>query len=197
MRKRGVSFIACLLALGICSAANAHVFINYVTPVNSLWDNWSVALLASRVVATYWTPDQSTSGFTNADPLNPTGGDSLFGVYNTSSGPPIAGRITGLTPEYGSGSTGYANPGYTYLVVFDMAWSSYAGSIPVGTYYGLAAVSGALTEQHPPPLGTADQYGGTITSLTTNLRTVPEPGTVSLMLMGLGIVAYRRFRRKE
>ncbi len=160
---------------------------------------------AAQTFAVYWSSTDSNAGFDPSSPLNPTSGEFL-GAYNTSPGPQIAGRISGSANNiyFGSGTTDYS-PGYVYIAVFELAYSTYESNgnqIPVGTYYGLSAAGGAtastsLTQQYPTPT-TPDQYGGQITSLsTTSLTTVPEPGSMALMLLGAAVVGVRRFRKRS
>ena len=184
-----------MLACLIVQCTQGAVSISYQTfPSYPLFDHLGSALAANSLFIEYWSADASLSGFNNADPLNPTL-DEVLGAYSISTGPQIAGTIVRPSPDsYGTGANTYS-PGYTYIAVFEMDYGAYSGSVAEGTYYGLGPISGNLTQQNPPP-ATPDDYGSTVSSINTTLQTVPEPASLALMLIGAGVVATRRLRKR-
>lgn len=192
------AFATAVLLLG-CAVSNGAVTINFFTASSSIKDHLNSNIAMHQTFIAYWSLDQSLSGFNNADPLNPTGGDIVLGAFDITAGAAAGGRITGHTADaFGAGTAAYS-PGYVYIAVFEYAFASYSGSIASGTYYGLGPIySQSLTQQFPTP-GTVDNYGQQITAIapvTTSLQVVPEPSTVALMLAGLGVLGFSRIRRK-
>jgi hypothetical protein len=202
MIRKASAVVGTLLLLA--GVAHAHIYVRFTTGSGTIFDHNDDPIAAQQTFAAYYSPDDSNSGFDPADPLNPTGGDELLGVYDSTRGSAtLTGRIFQDSQEYGAGATGYAD--FIYIAVFELAWATYQSNgnvIPELTHYGLSDAGGSsasekLTEQHPPPLGTPDQYGSQITSLTTSLQTVPEPGSLALMALGLGVVAVKRLRKRQ
>lgn len=188
-------FIICLSLLFLPLISMGMVTINFNTAANTLKDHNLTPLNigAQSLVLAYWSLDNSASGFNAVDPTNPTGGDVLLGAFATGAG---AGRITGQTADnFGTGS-GLYSPGFVYIAVFEQTFASYSGSIAGGTYYGVGPTLGSLTPQFPSP-SVADTYSTVVVSpITTSLQVVPEPSTVGLLIVGLGVLGFRRMRRK-
>jgi MYXO-CTERM domain-containing protein len=120
----------------------------------------------------------------------------MLGARNIS-GPPNAGRISSGSLTYPTYSGGYA-----YIAVFDMLYSAYAGSIPVGTKYALGPISSLTTPLPESPPATVFDYGALILPapngpLVTSASVVPEPATGLFALAGLGVLAFRRMRQRN
>jgi hypothetical protein len=169
-------------------------------PANdALFSHLSSPLSASSLFLVYYSPD-AVRGFNNVNPYSPLGGDEYIGSYSTGVYPgEIAGNtsVTIGTP----GSYGYA--GYVYVAVFEISYSGGAApAISGGAYYGLGNTMASTDfQQYFDDNGfvpTPSNYGtGRLetTPVTTSLTVVPEPSTIGLLLVGAGLVAFRRMRR--
>ena len=203
MRKAFViGVVALVLMVMVGVEADAEVSVNFSTPLSALW-NWNHTSLipAGSLFLAYYTVSGGTAGFNPVNPWAPIGDTLLIptsdpqGGLSTQGGPPTAGAITGHGSEsFGIGSSAYS-PGNLYIAVFDIAYTPNMTSVPVGTSYGLGYVYTGLTQQFGQPQG-PDQYGPGVSLIQTSLQTIPEPGSMALMLVGLGMVAVRRFRKK-
>jgi len=148
-------------------------------------------LAANSLFLAYYSADISI-GFNNVNPLAPLGGDVFLGAFTTGGvSPTTDGDILGgSAPVFAQ-----AGGGRTWIAVFDMAFGAYVGSIPIGTSYGLGPISQTLIEWNATLQ--PDAYGPNIVApIVTNLQTIPEPGSMALMVLGIGMVAVRRFRKK-
>ena len=138
----------------------------------------------------------TTINFNTMTPEVSLGNDTFLGAFSTQEGPPAAGRIVGHGADvFGAGSLGLAGQSL-YIAVFDYAYSSYSGSVPLGTYYSLGHLMTPTTERFgilPSP--TPDDYGTSL-SVQTSSQLVPEPGTWALFAIGAVLVGAHMRRRK-
>jgi hypothetical protein len=200
MHRKNTIVLATVAVLVAASLATAEISINFSSPSNSLKDNGGVNLAQDRLVMVFLSVDESTSGFNNITPETPDG-DVFLGYFDTTGSAPIGGRITGHTSEiFGSGSTGYGGQSL-YVAVFDYDYATYdaagAGSLPVGTYYGLGHVMTPTTERFEvSPTPTPDIYGNDL-SVNTTMQLVPEPGTWALFGLGALVIGLRLRKRAK
>jgi hypothetical protein len=165
---------------------------SYTTPVN--YDNLFLA---------FWSSDADTSGYNISDPTNPTGGDILLGAYQMNTANTLDGYIYPVPfpadydgNDYGLGTDGLVG-GYAYIAFFDMAYSTYGGSVPPGTAYGLApsTMLGPLADADPA-IGTSppadEMFPG-----SEKYHLIPEPASAMLGVFGVGVILYRRWRSRR
>jgi hypothetical protein len=203
MRRILVSIVGCLV---VPFVALAEIQISFVDTVYSVYTHTGANMPLGSTIGYYWSLDNSISGFLDNNPLNPGGGDQLLGIFdmNTLDSNPPDGGAARIGPQtFGAGSSNHV-PGFFYAVAFEYAYSSYSGSgtISNGTWYGIGPTM-ALHEQYlvSPPPG-VDDYGSLvdaapITANTGTIQPIPEPGTLSLLGLGLLVAGGRRAFRKK
>jgi len=81
---------------------------------------------------------------------------------------------------------------YAYAVLLDIPFSSYSGlaSIPVGTKWGVSAISQVIVKQDGDPPGSPQDFNG------GPVEIIPEPAVTGLALVGLVTAAVRRRRMR-
>jgi len=203
-----VSFLVVALALMSINAL-AYTQINFQTDVadgsggnpayDALFNHLSSPLSAGSLFLVYYSAD-NVRGFNNVDPYTPIGGDEYIGAYSTGL---YQGEVTGNNAvELGASGT-YGYQGYVYVAIFEISYSGGAApSISGGSYYGLGNTMATTDFQQyfddngmvplPANYGTARLETAPV---TTSLQVVPEPSTIGLLLVGAGLVAFRRMRR--
>jgi hypothetical protein len=184
--------MAAIVVLAV-SSSQADITINFDSPSGSIHDNGGSNIGANSLFLVYLSPDE-TADFNNVDPTSALNGETFLGALDGGS---RSGRINGNSAANFSGS-GYDGQ-HLYIAVFDYAYSSYSGSVPVGTYYGLGYVS-SWTTTLQGGTSSPDIYGGSIASpggIQTSSQLVPEPGTWALFGLGAVLVGAHIRRRKN
>lgn len=199
-----VVVLGCLMAAGV----RAAISISWNSPANTFYQPGGTTLIPNQsLFLAFWSPD-TTVGFNPAAPESPLGGDIFLGARNMNLLGTAHGRITGygagdffLESSYGLPPDAFV-PGYVYIAFFNFPFASYtgAGSIPVGTYYGIAPTpiyGGPLRDADPasgppPPPDSVDYRG---ISYVANMVVIPEPASALLLLIGSGAVCWFRRRR--
>lgn len=162
------------------------------TPSALAWDGSD--LPAASTVLTYLTSELSSLNFDPLIPLQNSYGSDFFYSANSS----------GL--GFGPGSYSTANMSddlsieglNAYVVLLDLSFSDFTtiyGSdvtqVPLGTYFGYSSiVAGPITDRGDPPQAGQEFDVGVI---QTNLQVIPEPGTIALAILGIGMLGVRRF----
>lgn len=187
-----------------CIGAHADISVNMQ---NSDWIYFPTSgnnLPLGALVQLIWDSNADSS-FSYATPVAgivPTGSQYDDGDYVLFSG--LTTSSGGWSGDFDGGSTTYdiskvgganINNGYVYMFVFQ-------DGIPnAGDFYARSASIGPSLTMFPgsgqPP--TADYLditpSGAITLNALTVAAVPEPSTVGLLLVGAGLLAFRRMRR--
>ncbi len=157
-------------------------------------------LPSNSIVQLIWTSDTVLDALNPANPLTPTGNDTLLATAGSDS---VAFFNFGVS-QYGSvgDPEGYVG-GYVGVRIFDVDMSA---TPTVGDYYldgiintnlwGGPILDGDLI---PPPIATPAVLGasGGVTPFVVNQQIIPEPATLMFAFAGAGLIAYRRLKAKK
>ena len=199
----GIVSLACLMA---ASVSYGGISITYGTATAlKLWDGASlVNLPVNSLVQLVWSADSSVAIPTGTVPgAAEQYGDGDYVLF--SKGTTALGGFTDTQMDasavYQNSNVGGQNilNGYVYVLVFG------SSSPIVGSYYGVSSLAFPLNNVEvgtPPPLpnNIAVSSIGVIGPVANGgqgfqVQAVPEPSTVALLLVGIGLVAFRRFSR--
>jgi hypothetical protein len=203
-----IKLLVLSITLAVASISYGGISISYSTSSPIKWWNGAslVNLPAGCLVQLIWSADSSIE--TAYDTLIPsTGGQYGGGDYVLLSKPTTS--IGGFTDTQMDGTASYQDvnvgganilSGYVYVMVFGSATPS------LGTYYGVSSLAFPLNNVDGSPPGSPNVLNvspspGLIIGPVSQggqgyqVVAVPEPSTVGLLLVGVGLMAARRFRR--
>lgn len=203
------SAIVALSVAAVASVCEASVSFRWLSPASSTALNELGGSLASGSTVLLFTSTDVTVDLNTGIQLQSTyGNDNFIGAAATG----VGGRYTTSYQTLGvagAGSGSYVGL-YTYMVLVNTAYFAgiTPGAIAPNAYYAVSSMSpGTLTQYDTDPLGTQqsftdsstanNQIGDAAAVMRTTVQNVPEPSTVALLGLGLGLVALRRkFARK-
>ena len=201
--KKITILLGVFFGMSLASISNAGISIAMINTADIFLHDGTTFLPASSLVQLVWSVDNPTVS-TFAAPVQslipPTGNQYANGDYVLFSG--LTTETDGWTGDFDGSSTVYTdsqvgslniNSGYVYIMVFQSA-------VPISTEYYAhsAAIGPSLTVFPNSPTPTPDTLNiNTSGALTLNgtVAAVPEPSTIGLLLVGAGLVAFRRMRR--
>jgi hypothetical protein len=194
-----------VLASSVAVAGFGKISINFNTASETFYtdSSYTTPVDYDNLFLAFWSSDSDTSGYNVSDPTNPTGGDKLLGAYQMNTANTVDGYVFfPVFPteydgnNYGLGTDGLVG-GYAYIAFFDMAYSTYSGSVPQGTAYGLApsTLLGPLADADPAT-GSPPQPDQMFTG-SEKYHLVPEPASAMLGVFGVGVILYRRWRSRR
>jgi hypothetical protein len=188
-------FLVVLLGL-IAVQSNANVSFRWLSAsVGDAKDELGINLATGNLLLTFVSTDNVVD-FSSSDPLQTSyGNDVLLSAQDTK----VAGKYNTVyqTPGVaGSGAGSYVG-NYVYFLIFHSAFASYTSidAIAAGTYYQVSSMSGPLSQYDTTPLNPQQSFSPGPVQTTLQVVAVPEPSTVGLILVGVGLVALRRMRR--
>jgi hypothetical protein len=223
MKKILSLFFVAYMAVSVNSEATVSVALSRTDAITVSWvgagDPTTQSLPIGSLVQMIWSADQNLpTALTTAD-ISTVSGSSWGGAANdyvlysalTTVTGGWSGDYDGSSASYGNSLVGSQNinNGYIYAVVFS------AGTPVAGTYYGFTQWANVLGSSTPPlpdstnllnPIPTIDASpsGGRLNLSSSyagntfggnQVQVVPEPSTIGLILVGVGLVAARRFRK--
>lgn len=189
-----------ILLLG--GSAQASISVNLKKTFNIWADSGGTVLPVGSLVHLVWSADDVYSAPTGGSIPSVgdqyAGGDYLLFSAATTATSGWSGDFDG-SATYNNGNVGGANInlGYVYAFVFQ------DGVPQAGDWYARSAMITGLGDASlptPPPPDSLDVSPSSVARMVVHpasggYQVVPEPSTVGLLLVGIGLVAARRFRR--
>lgn len=210
MKKTTIAVVmGVMFTLLAAQVSNAFIAVSFATDISDGGDallqaNGTTPLAAQSLFIVYLSADNSTSGFNAADPYSPNS-DIMLGTFTTdpNSVNAFSGEIFGQeNVEFGAGQVQYGGQ-YIYIAVFDVAFASGDPNptLADGTHYGLGGTMQVIerfgysgTPPSPEDYGVLVIEANPIVTSST-VQAVPEPSSLALLGIGLGLVAWRRMRK--
>jgi hypothetical protein len=206
------SIVAVAIFLSACFVSNATLNA-YITATDGVVGTDGATGLAGGLVYLVWSLDQTyetpVAGSIPSAPGTPGltstawGNDYILSGWNTPNPNELGSLPDDGGANYGDGlvTGGTIESGYIYVIIFQ------DGTPSVNDYYGRSSfvAVGDTVPPNPSPLTTVDVTAGlggnpfVVGSVGVGgqgLQVVPEPSSIALLGLGLGLVALRRKMRK-
>lgn len=181
------------LLVVLLTVATSHATIN----ITWNWDESAAAgmflsdgttlLPIGSIVQILFTADAALGGVNLADPLGAPAGDTLIAQANTAG----AGFYLNGPANYGA--LGEYVGGFVYQRIFTSDISPTTGEYAIGLHLHGASPANTATAEGSTVFSFA--WDSNLEAQPTFIAVIPEPSTIMLSILGLGVIMVRRFRK--